>query len=152
MADINERYKRGKIYTVRCYDDNNHIFVGSTIQSLSQRMARHRSDYNCSLYKFVNGNWNNWYIELYENFPCNNKQELEKREGEVIREIGNVNVRVAGRTQKERYEKNREKLNEYHKLYYQKNREKLIEKQKEYYKINRDEIRKKQNEYYQKNS
>jgi hypothetical protein len=25
--------------------------------------------------------WDNWYIELFENFPCNSKEELNKREG-----------------------------------------------------------------------
>ena len=30
-------------------------------------------------YQYVD-DWDNWYIELYENFPCNNKEELNKRE------------------------------------------------------------------------
>ena len=56
------RYQRGKIYIIRCYDDDTAIYVGSTIESLSARMAKHRYDKSCSLYQYVNGNWNNWYI------------------------------------------------------------------------------------------
>jgi hypothetical protein len=28
---------------------------------------------NRLLYIEVNDDWDNWYIELYENYPCNNK-------------------------------------------------------------------------------
>jgi len=59
MEKIDLRYQRGKIYTVRCYDDDTPIYVGSTIQPLSARMAKHRSGETCSLYKYVNGNWKN---------------------------------------------------------------------------------------------
>ena len=64
------KYKKGKIYTIRFYDNNILIYVGSTIQSL---------------YKDID----DWYIELYENFPCDNKEQLNKREGELIRESKN---------------------------------------------------------------
>ena len=100
MDKIDLRYQRGKIYTIRCYDDDTSIYVGSTIQPLSARMSKHRSDKNCSLYKYVNGNWKNWYIELYEEYPCDNKELLEKREGEITRLIGNINKHIAGRTDK----------------------------------------------------
>ena len=42
-----------------------------------------------------------WYIELFELFPCDVKCELEKREGEIIREIGTLNKKIAGRNRKE---------------------------------------------------
>ena len=99
-------YQDGKIYTIRNYTDNSLIYVGSTTQTLSRRLAKHRgdckSDKKCNLYShIVDNDWSNWYIELYEYYPCNNKTELEKREGEVIRLIGNINKRIEGRTQKE---------------------------------------------------
>jgi hypothetical protein len=37
----------------------------------------------------VNEDWDNWYIELYEVCPCENREQLCKREGEIIRLIGN---------------------------------------------------------------
>ena len=110
MANIDERYKRGKIYTVRCRYDDSLVYVGSTIQSLAKRIGLHRGHKKCSLYKLVDGNWDNWYIELYEHFPCDNKEQLEKREGEVIRQIGNLNCYIAGRDNKQYYQDNRNNI------------------------------------------
>ena len=139
MADIDERYQRGKVYTIRCRYDNSLIYVGSTIDKLSKRMAGHRKDKKCSLYKLVNGDWNNWYIELYEEYPCDNKEQLEKREGEVQREIATVNNRIAGRTKKEYKQDNRDEILEKAKLYYENNRDERLEYQKKYDENNRDE-------------
>ena len=61
MVDIDERYKRGKIYTIRCRNDDTLIYVGSTIQKLSRRIALHRQDTTCTLNQKVNGDWDNWY-------------------------------------------------------------------------------------------
>ena len=60
---------------------------------------------------------------MYENYPCENKEQLNKREGEIIREIGTVNKQIAGRTYKEYYEDN----------YYEKNKEKIAEQRKKKY-------------------
>lgn len=93
-------YQKGKIYTIRNKNDTNLIYVGSTCDVyLSNRMGKHRADSrrnpNNHFYKKIE-NWNDWYIELYENFPCNDKNELTKREGEVIRQIGTLNNKNAG--------------------------------------------------------
>jgi hypothetical protein len=40
----------------------------------------------------------NWYIELHSYYPCNNKEELIKREGEVMREIATLNSIVGEKT------------------------------------------------------
>jgi len=101
MEKIDERYKRGKIYTIRCRNDDTLIYVGSTIQKLSRRIALHRQDKTCSLNQKVDGDWDNWYIELYEEYPCNNIEELNKREGEVIREVATINKKISGRSKKE---------------------------------------------------
>ena len=140
MAEIDERYKRGKIYTIRCRDDDGLVYVGSTIQPLAKRIGGHRQDKKCSLYQFVDGDWNNWYIELYEEFPCDNKEQLEKREGEVIRKIATINHRIAGRDDQQYYQDNREKLLEKNKQYRQDNREKRLERMKQYYQDNHDKI------------
>ena len=140
MDKIDERYKKGKIYTIRCRYDDTLIYVGSTIQTLCVRMASHRRAKTCSLYQFVKGDWDNWYIELYEEYPCDNKSILEKREGEVIRLIGTINKQIAGRTQKEWYEANRDKIAEYKKEWHEANRDKIAEQKKKQYEVNRDEI------------
>jgi len=34
---------------------------------------------------------NDWYLELCQDFPCERKEQLKKREDEVIRDIGTLN-------------------------------------------------------------
>lgn len=137
MAD----YSEGKIYLVKFRNDPSLVYVGSTKQSLNKRFNEHKNDKGMSLYKYVHencdGNWDNWCIELYEDYPCLNEKELERREGEITLKFKNdnnydcINERIAGRTKQEYYEDNKEKLNEKHKEYYNNNKEKILEKGKE---------------------
>jgi hypothetical protein len=119
-----EKYSNGKIYTIRCRSDNLLIYVGSTIESLSQRFARHKRccynekerGYNMLLYQTIRSKeWDDFYIELYENCSCKSKKELNKREGEVIREIGTLNVKISGNVIEKKA---------YGKSYYQRNKDK----------------------------
>jgi len=151
MDTIDERYKRGKIYIVKCKYDDNLIYVGSTIRKLNRRFADHRCNKDCSLYQYVNGDWDNFYIELYEECPCNNKKELFKREGEVIRLIGTINYRIAGRNGKEYYEDNKEILAEKAKEWRENNKEILVEKNKIYRENNKEKLAEKYKEWYEDN-
>ena len=36
------KYNNGKIYTIRCHDDQNLIYVGSTVQPLYKRWHQHK--------------------------------------------------------------------------------------------------------------
>jgi len=127
-------YSKGVIYTINCLNQPNDVYVGSTIQLLSVRMRGHKKDYKknkvLGINKDIVKDINDWVIQLYEVFPCNSRQELCRREGEVIREIGTLNKRVAGRTYKEwrtefaeeekqRHRLYREKNKDYHQNYYQ---------------------------------
>ncbi len=38
-------------------------------------------------------------IQLIEDYPCSDKYELRQREGYWIRQMGTLNMKVAGRTQ-----------------------------------------------------
>ena len=69
------KYKNGKIYTIRYKNDDNLIYIGSTIQPLYKRFADHKlnanyekhESYNMLLYKQLREtNIDDWYIELYE--------------------------------------------------------------------------------------
>lgn len=142
MSKIDPRYKRGQIYCVRCRYDDNLIYVGSTINILSKRFNNHKTSKDCSLYKYVNNDWDNWYIELYEYYPCNNKPELDKREGEITREIGTINKNIAGRNKKEYYNENKVIVLENKKTYYDENKVGILEKIQKYRDENRDKIRK----------
>lgn len=132
-------YSNGKIYTIRCKNDDSLIYVGSTTQTLSTRLGEHKKmskkHPNILLYKTINDDWSNWFIELYELYPCNSRIELNKREGEIIREIGNLNRQIAGRTVQEYKNdpKIKEYQREYHKQYHIDNRDKIKERQKVWY-------------------
>jgi len=59
------------------------------------------------------------YIELVENYPCADRNELNRREGIVIRETDNCcNRIIAGRTRSEYRVDNAEKINAKNKKYY----------------------------------
>ena len=132
-------YTKGKIYTIRCRTDDTLIYVGSTIQPLSVRFGGHKVKSNNAkyqnnlLYRNINHNWDNWYIELYEENSCENKEQLGKREGEVIRLIGTLNSAIAGRTRKEWRYDNKDKISEQQKQLYEANKEKRLIYQKQYY-------------------
>jgi hypothetical protein len=83
-------YENGKIYKVVC-NKTNLIYIGSTCRPLNKRLIDHRQSYR----QFLNQNYNNhsifeiiknndYKIELVEQFPCENKQELLKKEREYI--------------------------------------------------------------------
>jgi hypothetical protein len=144
-------YQNGKIYTIRCRTDNTLIYVGSTTLTLSRRMAEHRwasvSNNNKKLYNLVNGEWDNWYIELYEECPCENKQQLCKREGEIIREIATLNYEIAGRTTKEWRRENPDKARAASRRHYHNHRDEMLEIGKQYRKEHREEILEKRKQF-----
>ena len=125
-------YSKGKIYKILNNIDDN-VYVGSTVKTLSQRMAQHRSatkiKQHNKLYKHINElGVENFYIELIENYSCNDVYELRAREGHFIREIATLNNCIAGRTQKEYLETHKEEKQ----LYDNKYRAEHIEKKKLY--------------------
>lgn len=144
-------YQDGKIYTIRCRTDNTLIYVGSTTMTLPRRIAEHRfasvNNNSRKLYQSVNNNWDDWYIELYEVFPCENKQELNKREGEIIREIATLNCEIAGRTRKEWAKDNPDKVKLTAQIYYENHREERLEASRQY-NINNNEARKEYKKKY----
>jgi hypothetical protein len=156
-----ERYKNAKIYTIRYRNDDSLIYIGSTCLPLYKRWYNHKhtcfninnKEYNRIVYQKIRetDDFDNWYIELYDEFPCENKEQLLKHEGEVIRELGTLNTKIEGRSKKERYEENKDKLSTYYKGYYQDNKETIMDRTKEYRDKHRETIREKDNERYSKN-
>ena len=160
-------YSKGQIYTIRNYDDIDLIYVGSTTQKLTDRFGQHKrvclKHPNYLLYSKVNNNWNNWYIELYEDYPCNTREELGKREGEVMRELkANLNKKIEGRTLKEYYVDNKNELLDYQNQYYADNKKERLDYQKQYddnnkdnkklyYQNNRQNILEQKKQYYLQN-
>lgn len=155
-----KRYQKGKIYSIRSHQTDD-IYIGSTINTLPKRIYHHKFKYKLWIDDNVNNSYytsfqliqyDDCYIELIENFPCNCKNELERQEGIHIRNINNcINKIVVGRTRKEYREDNKEKIIEDKKEYYSKNKEQIIEKEKERYAINKDSINQKRREKHSKN-
>ena len=140
-------YSKGKIYELYNKNTNEMIYIGSTIQPLYKRLGGHKYDCkkkNCPIYKYIKENNIEYGIRLIENFPCNNKEELLKKEGEKQREYKDkiLNVCIAGRTDKEYREDNKDKIKEKKKEYHQENKDEINKKRRKHRKENKDEINK----------
>ena len=133
-------YQEGKIYKIYniITDD---IYIGSTTQKLCERMRQHRCDNRSEkrghflIYKaFREHGVENFFIELVEKCPCNDKDELRRKEGEYIRALKpSLNIRIEGRTKHEYYNDNRDSKIQKTKEYAEKNREKVLENKRNYY-------------------
>lgn len=76
-------YSQGKIYAIRS-PNTQQVYIGSTIVALSKRMGQHKATTNkCSSKAIIDAG--EAYIELIEAFPCESREQLNKREGEVMR-------------------------------------------------------------------
>ena len=116
MDACGDKYLNGKIYLIKSLLNPSRVYVGSTCDMIAVRWARHILSLGKSMTsvdKEVNGDWDNWKIEFYELFPCDCKMMLKRREGEIIKQIGTINQRIAGTTilesQRNHYDKNKEK-------------------------------------------
>ena len=142
------KYKNGKIYKIISkYTDM--IYIGSTVKvKLKTRLNQHRH-----AFKTENGKmdshflflWDDAEIKLIENYPCESKIELRKREQYYMDLYPDyiVNTRKAYSDKKEynrNYMKKRREegtlpikkdKKDYYKEWYQKNRERELEKGKQ---------------------
>lgn len=130
-------YSKGKIYVIRS-PNTEKIYIGSTINELHIRFKQHKERRNkCSSKLIID--YGNAYIELLEKYSCKDKIELNKKEGELIRQNKNncVNYKIAGRTEKEYYNDNKEFIIKRNTKYtidnYDKNKNRLIKNAKDYY-------------------
>ena len=151
-------YSKAQIYKV--WDNGyNQCYIGSTINSLSKRMEGHRAEYT----KYKNGKCNcvsvfslfdeygveNCKIEWVEDYPCNSKKELEAREGKHQKENDCINKRIAGRTDKQYYDDNRDEILKQKKEYYNEHVEEIKHRNKNYYETNRAQVLEQREKYRQ---
>ena len=133
--------------------------MGSTCETLSKRMARHRYMFNQHMARgkescrsanrlFEEFGIENCKMVCIEDYPCNTKKELEAREGYHQQQIDCINKRIEGRTDKEYREQNEEHERERHKQYYENNKN----KRKEYNEANKEKHREYNKEYREKKS
>ena len=143
-------YKNGKIYRLVCNTTGDQ-YIGSTTQPLSQRLGGHKRDYK----RFLAGKItyqvtsfsilsnNNFEMILLEEFACENKNQLERRERYYIESMKCVNKIKPAQTKEEKIE--------YHKQYCNENKEELKEQMKQYYHKNKEEHKEQMKQYYHKN-
>jgi len=116
MSD-NKLYN-GIIYTIKCTINDNLIYVGSTTKSLNARWECHKNTLNSEKKKYKlhkkmeEIGINYFYIELYEELKNCTKQELLNREGEMITQIGTLNMCTPGLMNDEEFEKLKKKVEE----------------------------------------
>ena len=103
-------FQNGKIYAIRSHQTEQ-IYIGSTTQPLYKRFHRHKTMY-CSSKEIMK--YPDCYIELLENYACADKNELNRREGELIRLHNSVNKNIAGRTKAEYREEHKTEIKQYY--------------------------------------
>ena len=87
-------YSKSKIYKI-INDIDDYVYIGSTTERLSSRMAKHRFDikrHNGRIYQHMRKYGTKYFhIVLIRNYPCTNKEELVKEERKEF-ELYNKNV------------------------------------------------------------
>ena len=145
------RYQQGKIYKI-VSPHTDKIYIGSTTkQYLSQRLAKHKSDFkrwqqgkarNITSFNLIE--LGDVEIILLELYPCNSKDELTSRERHwynlnkelVINKLRpSFTLEERKKEQKEYYQNNYEYIQEYYKKYRESRKDELIQYSKEYRKI-----------------
>lgn len=85
-------YENAKVYKLQCADG--HFYIGSTKENLPHRRAHHvaasKKFPERRVYNHINGDWENVRIILIEECPCENREQLRRKEDEHIqRELKN---------------------------------------------------------------
>ena len=161
------KYSRGKIYKLvpKVYEGEYIAYYGSTVETyLSKRLQKHKASYKMFLEGKTNNNLtsfklfedqglDNIDIILVEDYPCNNKYELEARERFYIFYIeGNIclNKVIPTRTLKEYYIDNKLNILKVKKNYEINNKDKIKEQRKKYRNEHKVNIKEKYDQYYQR--
>lgn len=146
----------GRIYKIYKIDEPEKFYIGSTIKTLAERLSDHQNksknlDDNRIFYKAVRegDGWDNFQIELIQDYLCFNRDELRMKEDEYIRELkpcynemrAYLSEEERKDFQKEYQEKHKEEIakykKEYNKEYRERHKEKITKYRKEYYEKNK---------------
>jgi hypothetical protein len=161
----NDRYADSKIYVLWCEDE--HFYIGSTIESLGRRLARHKQDSKIfttrKVYAHINTlGWDCVNIQLIEAFSCNSRKELLEKENEyicsLIQDINCLNEKAAHTTAEELLAYQAAYRQEYHdkimnyKRHYRKEQaEKIAAYNKQYVADHAEEVSQRKKVYNEKN-
>jgi hypothetical protein len=154
-------YSKGKVYKIVVDTEEEYEpYIGSTIETLSNRMSSHRSDYkkwkNCKTKYISSSNLFEKFgidkcrIILIENYPCSSKDELLARERYWFDNVKNCNKIRPILTEEEiknigkiTYQRRLELHPEYIKKKYQRQLELHLDYNKEKYQKYKEEYREK---------
>jgi len=143
-------YLNGKIYKIGC-EITGEVYIGSTRLSLEDRLIKHvDKNSNCCSKQIIDRN--KYYIEQLESYPCNSKQELERKEGEYQRAFECININIAGRTKLEYYEDNKERIAKRNAEHYQDNKERIAKRNAEYQQNNKQHFKEYSKQYRLENT
>jgi len=151
-------YGKSMIYKLVCNDVNiSDCYVGSTT-NFYRRKQQHKFDcnnenrkiYNQYKYQFIrsNGGFENWSMIIIENYACENKRQLEKRE-RYFMEL--LNATLNSYTPFLTEEEKKEQKKEYDKEWNEKNKTEILEQKKKNYQNNKEQILEQRKEHYKKN-
>ena len=146
-------YTKSKIYKITC-NITGLTYYGSTVNPISKRISQHRTKFKAGNLKcssrqvLVGGDYD---YSLVEEFSCENKDQLHKRERFYIENNDCVNAEIPGRTQKEYIEQNKDKISANSKKYHEQNKDKISAQRKEHYEQNKDKILAHNKEYFEQN-
>ena len=91
-----------------------------------------------------------FYIELIEECPCDNKEQLRAREGHFIRQLGTLNALIAGRSKKEWTVENSEHVKQHQHEYYEANKQTILEQCRKWDEAHPDKVKEMKAKWYQK--
>ena len=150
-----------KYIIYRLFNSNyEECYIGSTT-NYKRRIICHRSncnninckEYNYKVYKFIreNDGFDKWQFEILEELDCT-KKELNETEGIFIEMFNStLNIRIEGRSIKEYYIANIDKIREQGKQNYIANKDKIKEQRKQYRKLNKDKLKEQEKQYRELN-
>ena len=150
------RYKNGKIYRLINSVDKEE-YIGSTCNSLAKRVYNHKDKAKrCpdrKVYKHLERiGWDNVSIILIEEYACENKMQLERRERHWIEtRKPTLNTAIPTRTRKEYNKDTKEKKKEINAKYKAENKDRLLEQSATYRAENKDKIKEKDAKYHKAN-
>lgn len=81
-------YSKSKIYEIVCRITGEK-YIGSTVSSLSKRKSQHKEKRKTIAIQIIDRG--DYYINLLEDFSCENKEQLLKKEREWIEKGGCIN-------------------------------------------------------------
>jgi Uri superfamily endonuclease len=155
---VDDKYHRTIIYGIVCLITKEK-YVGSTVQTLEERIAEHIQLHNCSAWQILErGNYKAYVIQHY---PCNTRREVLTREGAWQRaykaSFGDflVNKQVEGFFANDSPEALRAYNKQYRKehkeeiqAYREEHKEEIQAREKQYREENKEERKARNKQYY----